>query len=820
MLSIWRISWRNITQNKKRFFLTLLAIILGTSFVTSMLIADKTTNDVFDYYEQMYVANADYWILSDEHTYSEKLVSSIQDHPSVKDVLLALDKQAFFELDDDHSLNERSVRITGVSDQNSSLLELPVIEGSLDNEGVILPAPVAELLGKGVGDTVRFADMGEAKVSAIVEYTQLLASPSDWEGAESTSFRVMAPLEQLREWTGMDDAVSYVRYQTNGDGDILFQSLQEELHDNSAYVQPVVADTLQSNDIEGLYTFFYLIGVLAMFISGFIVFNMIYTSVMERKKEFAIMKSLGYVQSTVSKLILMEISLLALIGTVIGVPLGIWLGDIFMQALLSVFKFDMVYSLNWIEPAIIAAIIGCLFPIVFSLFPIYYAGKTSILLTLKTANQPQPSSRQSIIRAIIGLSLLGFVFVDHPISYLAITASIIILFPFLLIAVTYVLRPILQFLFQYAGLMAVKNLLGQLNRNANTAAILAVGISVMLLLGAAVESAPEALGKEIRNTYGGDVKVTSEAPWSAEDQAKLAAYESVTAVEPLMEATPITWETINGGSRQFSVFAVSEDGPSLFEHPEEKDLYKELGQKRAVLLGNRAFDEWGGRIGQRIQMNTPSGEQEFEVIGAVKTAHYTGYAAFMDEKYLRNEFGWTHPFDLLLSVNNAANDSLRDQLWNDFGAHLGKVQTVDDEIESTVSAVTGMNELLLVMLVFVIGLASIGTANTLLMNTLERIYEIGTMRALGFTKPQVIKMIVAEGMLIGLSGVIGGIAAGTILIYVTSKSEFMEGFLTFQLPVSNVILAMISGVLLSLCAAWTSSRSASNMDIPSSLKEG
>lgn len=491
-----------------------------------------------------------------------------------------------------------------------------------------------------------------------------------------------------------------------------------------------------------------------------------------------------------------------------------------MQALLSVFKFDMVYSLNWIGPAITAAIIGCLFPIVFSLFPIYYAGKTSILLTLKTANQPQPSSRQFIIRAIIGLSLLCFVFVDHPISYLAITASIIMLFPFLLIAVTYVLRPILQFLFQYAGLMAVKNLLGQLNRNANTAAILAVGISVMLLLGAAVESAPEALGKEIRNTYGGDVKVTSEAPWSAEDQAKLAAYESVTAVEPLTEATPITWETINGGSRQFSVFAVSEDGPSLFEHPEEKDLYKELGQKRAVLLGNRAFDEWGGRIGQRIQMNTPSGEQEFEVIGAVKTAHYTGYAAFMDEKYLRNEFGWTHPFDLLLSVNNAANDSLRDQLWNDFGAHLGKVQTVDDEIESTVSAVTGMNELLLVMLVFVIGLASIGTANTLLMNTLERIYEIGTMRALGFTKPQVIKMIVAEGMLIGLSGVIGGIAAGTILIYVTSKSEFMEGFLTFQLPVSNVILAMISGVLLSLCAAWTSSRSASNMDIPSSLKEG
>ena len=82
----------------------------------------------------------------------------------------------------------------------------------------------------------------------------------------------------------------------------------------------------------------------------------------------------------------------------------------------------------------------------------------------------------------------------------------------------------------------------------------------------------------------------------------------------------------------------------------------------------------------------------------------------------------------------------------------------------------------------IIGLASIGTANTLLMNTLERIPEIGTMRALGFTKQQVTNMILAEGMLIGFSGVIGGIVTGIILIYATSKSQLMEGFMSFQLP--------------------------------------
>lgn len=120
----------------------------------------------------------------------------------------------------------------------------------------MIPDVVANLLNKKVGDTIRFTDLGEAKVSAIVEYTQLLASPSDWEGAESNNFRIMAPLDLLRDWTGMDNELSYVRFQINGEGEELFQSLQNEFSNSNVYIQPVVADDLQSNDIGGLYTFF------------------------------------------------------------------------------------------------------------------------------------------------------------------------------------------------------------------------------------------------------------------------------------------------------------------------------------------------------------------------------------------------------------------------------------------------------------------------------------------------------------------------------------------------------------------------------------
>jgi len=820
MLNIWRISWRNTVQNRKRFFFTLLALVTGMSFVTSMLIADRTTNDVFDYYEKMYVANADYWVLSDQHTYPEKMISTIQKDPDVTNTLLTLDKQAFFELKGDHSLNERSVRITGVSDQKSTLLPLPVIKGDLDNKGIVMPENVAKLLKKDVGDTVHFSGMGKAKISAIVEYTQLLSSPSNWEDAKSSSFRVMVPLDMLRKWTGKNDEISYMRFQTKGSGENLFHSLQNKYRESNLYIEPVVADDLQSNDISGLYTFFYIIAGLAIFVSGFIVFNMIYTSVIERKKEFAIMKSLGYTNSSVSRLVLTEIILLAIIGSAIGIPLGIWLGDLFMQALLSVFKFDMVYTLNWKLPTLIAIVIGLIFPIIFSLFPIYNAGKTSILMTLKNSKDKNMLLPHHFIRTVIGIGFLSLAFIDHPVSYGAVIAGTILVFPILLIGLTKIAKLPLKALFKFAGVMASKNLMQQINRNSNTAAILAIGISVILLLGSVVQSAPVGLEKEIKETYGGDMRVTSEVPWAADDIDKIKSYQFVKDVTPLFEASPITWENTNSEKRQFSVIGTTQEGFSLFSDLQKDNLHKQLKQGPSILLGERAFKEWGGNTGQDILINTPNGKKYFEVVGSVKTSHYSGYVAFMDENRLKNDFGWASSFDILLTTDKKTSNSVRNQLWSDSRDHLSKIQTVEEEISSTISAISGMNSLISIMLFMIIGLASIGTANTLIMNIHERRLEIATMRAIGFTKKQVRNMILVEGSLIGLSGVVVGIATGILLIYLASKSKLMEGFITFQLPVINIVYTMLAGILLSLCAAWISSKAASKEDIQLSLKEG
>src|SRR5207253_4694649 len=68
----------------------------------------------------------------------------------------------------------------------------------------------------------------------------------------------------------------------------------------------------------------------------------------------------------------------------------------------------------------------------------------------------------------------------------------------------------------------------------------------------------------------------------------------------------------------------------------------------------------------------------------------------------------------------------------------------------------GLNIMVLVALV----VCSFIVFNTLFMTVSERTYEIGVLRAVGTSRPQVFRIFLAEGILIGLVGSVAGVLAG------------------------------------------------------------
>ena len=96
-----------------------------------------------------------------------------------------------------------------------------------------------------------------------------------------------------------------------------------------------------------------------------------------------------------------------------------------------------------------------------------------------------------------------------------------------------------------------------------------------------------------------------------------------------------------------------------------------------------------------------------------------------------------------------------------------------------------------------------GIMNTLTMNVMERTQEIGMLRGVGMTRLQVLVMILAEAVQIGLLGGVLGLAFGVILSRILMAAmKAMSGYtLAYVLPLERVLLAIVMAVVISQLAA-------------------
>lgn len=124
-----------------------------------------------------------------------------------------------------------------------------------------------------------------------------------------------------------------------------------------------------------------------------------------------------------------------------------------------------------------------------------------------------------------------------------------------------------------------------------------------------------------------------------------------------------------------------------------------------------------------------------------------------------------------------------------------------------------------VVVLILMAIAATGIANTVTMAAFERVKEIGTLRALGFSKLEIGSMFVFEGAVLGLSAGLVGASLGSGLVYYSSLhgidlggvSDAMGGavgttILYLQLDANAVLTALGFGVgvaaLASMNPAW------------------
>jgi putative ABC transport system permease protein len=116
-------------------------------------------------------------------------------------------------------------------------------------------------------------------------------------------------------------------------------------------------------------------------------------------------------------------------------------------------------------------------------------------------------------------------------------------------------------------------------------------------------------------------------------------------------------------------------------------------------------------------------------------------------------------------------------------------------------------------------IAGLGIVNTLTMSVLERVREIGVLRAAGMTRRQVWRMVVVEAGILGIVGAVlgslAGLAAGIVLILLSggpSAAGLVEAG-SLAVPWATIGLGSVFAIAIAMLAAYYPARLASGLSI-------
>jgi ABC-type antimicrobial peptide transport system permease subunit len=109
-----------------------------------------------------------------------------------------------------------------------------------------------------------------------------------------------------------------------------------------------------------------------------------------------------------------------------------------------------------------------------------------------------------------------------------------------------------------------------------------------------------------------------------------------------------------------------------------------------------------------------------------------------------------------------------------------------------------------------LGVGGIVVANTMMMSIYERTREIGTLRALGWRKRQILVQVVQESLLLCLVSGIFGSVLGVLLFWLVAQVPVMDSFMTARwdvwIFVRSIGVALVVGLVAGFYPAWRASR--------------
>ncbi len=587
---------------------------------------------------------------------------------------------------------------------------------------------------------------------------------------------------------------------------------------------------------------FSLLGVLAVLMGGFIIFNTFRTIVAERRRDIGMLRALGAGRRTILGTFLAEGLIQGVIGTALGIIGGYGLGLLGVAALGPVLSEMMNVDIGApvVSPGLLigSAIVGIGVTLVAGLLPAISAGRVTPLEALR------PSVGAVSLKRLMGVGFwVGVVFIalavaallTQNIAFIGLGAvlfviGLILVAPALVNPVARFFGGLLALVFARSGTahLAQGNLTRQPSRAAITASTMLIGMSILILAASVVTSVTQGFGQVMRRSLGSDFILVppSIAAWGSNVGAGAELSDALRAVEGVAVVSALRFAPTQANGAAVSLLGID---PATYPQVSgltfsqgDESAYDALAEGRTAILSPAAAVALSATIGDEVELMTPTGPQMYRVVGVggdYLNAKIT--TVYISHDNIAADFNRTE--DVLIQANvvegadvAAVEAGLKEAL-SDFPQF--RLIAGQEYIDQNLALFDSIFAALYVLVLFLAVPSVIAMVNTLAIGVLERTREIGMLRAVGSTRGQVRRIVLAEALILAALGTVFGIVAGLYLGYMGVAAMQAFGYpMDYVFPTSGVIIALVAGIVFGVLAAIIPARQASRLEIVQALR--
>jgi ABC-type antimicrobial peptide transport system permease subunit len=387
-------------------------------------------------------------------------------------------------------------------------------------------------------------------------------------------------------------------------------------------------------------------------------------------------------------------------------------------------------------------------------------------------------------------------------------------------------RHVLSLLYGSPGGLGSRNLNRARGRTSLTVGVLMVGATMTIAIGSIQTAFDSTLNIWVDNTIGGDLTVTPHRRQSREFANQLMTIPGVELATPLdvisVQMTGITnsdgfspedsalgFQAVDLSTyRQVAGFQFAEDAER------EDEILARLAQGDAVLVSSVLRDKYNVHRGDSVRLRTRRGEHDFEVAGVTNNFMWGGNSVVGiwsdEERYMGIDWAWLFLVKLSPGADvETVREAIETRLarYGDF-----EVESAVEFRETLSRDVRSFMAIFNVVVYIAVLVAGLGVVNTMTMNILERVREIGMLRAVGMTRGQVGRMVLAEAAAMGAIGGafglgIGWLIAEDMVVEMSSGSGWQFDYIFPAAAfVSAAITALIVSQLAALYPVWRAGR--------------